>query len=295
MSAWWEVKGMNKLLSAEFMRLYKSFVFKLCLIFSAGLGIFTVIIRWLDIRKHADTYAQLSVEYRNADGLIFVGSLYMIFAVAVFVSIFVGTEYSDGTIRNKLTIGHKRSKIYFSKLIVCAAVTFTINILYIVVVLLFGNILIGGTTMSIVKILSFTATCSTAIIALTAILLLLSMSIQNKAAGAVTCLIVTLVMMFAALIIYQRLNTPEYYDAYSFVNEDTGKTISVDKEKNTKYLSGTKREVYEFMNDFLPVSQLYQVAMNVSDNLMLIIIYDCIIIIASTGIGVTIFKKKDLK
>ena len=284
---------MNKLLSAEFMRLYKSFVFKLCLIFSAGLGIFTVIIRWLDIRKHADTYAQLSVEYRNADGLIFVGSLYMIFAVAVFVSIFVGTEYSDGTIRNKLTIGHKRSKIYFSKLIVCAAVTFTINILYIVVVLLFGNILIGGTTMSIVKILSFTATCSTAIIAL--ILLLLSMSIQNKAAGAVTCLIVTLVMMFAALTIYQRLNAPEYYDAYSFVNEDTGKTISVDKEKNTKYLSGTKREVYEFMNDFLPVSQLYQVAMNVSDNLMLIIIYDCIIIIASTGIGVTIFKKKDLK
>ena len=131
---------MNKLLSAEFMRLYKSFVFKLCLIFSAGLGVFAVIIRWLDIRKHADTYAQLSVEYRNADGLIFVGSLYMIFAVAVFVSIFVGTEYSDGTIRNKLTIGHKRSKIYFSKLIVCAAVTFTINILYIVVVLLFGNI-----------------------------------------------------------------------------------------------------------------------------------------------------------
>lgn len=64
---------MNKLLSAEFMRLYKSFVFKLCLIFSAGLGIFTVIIRWLDIRKHADTYAQLSVEYLNADGLIFVG------------------------------------------------------------------------------------------------------------------------------------------------------------------------------------------------------------------------------
>ncbi len=67
------------------------------------------------------------------------------------------------------------------------------------------------------------------------------------------------------------------------------------KKKNTKYLSGTKREVYEFMNDFLPISQLYQVAMNVSDNLMLIIIYDCIIIIASMGIGVTIFKKKDLK
>lgn len=49
------------------------------------------------------------------------------------------------------------------------------------------------------------------------------------------------------------------------------------------------------MNDFLPVSQLYQIILNISDNLMLIIIYDCIIIIASTGIGVTIFKKKDLK
>ena len=85
---------MNKLLSAEFVRLFKSFIFKLGLLFSAGLGVFIVVMRRLDVKAHPDVYAKLGVEYSNADGLIFVGGFYLIFAATVFVGIFVGTEYS---------------------------------------------------------------------------------------------------------------------------------------------------------------------------------------------------------
>ena len=53
---------MSKLLSAEFVRLCKSFVFKLGILFSAGSGVFMVLMRWADVRKNADEYAQLSVE-----------------------------------------------------------------------------------------------------------------------------------------------------------------------------------------------------------------------------------------
>ena len=63
---------MSKLLSAEFVRLCKSFVFKLGILFSAGSGVFMVLMRWADVRKNADEYAQLSVEYSNTDALIFV-------------------------------------------------------------------------------------------------------------------------------------------------------------------------------------------------------------------------------
>lgn len=78
---------MSKLLSAEFVRLCKSFVFKLGILFSAGSGVFMVLMRWADVRKNADEYAQLSVEYSNTDALIFVGGLYLIFAAAVVVGL----------------------------------------------------------------------------------------------------------------------------------------------------------------------------------------------------------------
>ncbi|MGY3662454.1 MAG: hypothetical protein ACXAHE_00930 [Roseburia sp. 1XD42-69] len=34
---------------------------------------------------------------------------------------FLGTDYSDGTIRNKLTVGHTRTNIYLANLIVTFA------------------------------------------------------------------------------------------------------------------------------------------------------------------------------
>lgn len=286
---------MNKLLSAEFLRLFKSLIFKMCLLFSGGLGVFMVLMRWWDVKKHSAEYAKLGVEYSNADGLIFVGGLYLIFAIAVFISVFVGTEYSDGTIRNKLIAGHTRSSIYFSKFVVCAVADIMIHILCIVVVLILGNLLINGTTMTIKEIVAFTMVSTIIMLALTAFLLLLTMSIQSKAVGAIVCLLVVFIMMVSALSIEQRLEAPEYYDAYSYPDEDTGEMISVDKEKNPKYLSGTKREVYEFLNNFIPVSQLYQIVRNISDNVNVIMIYDCLIIIITTGVGIAIFKKKDLK
>ena len=39
--------------------------------------------------------------------------------LAAFVPLFLGADYSDGTIRNKLIAGHRRSGIYLSDLLVC--------------------------------------------------------------------------------------------------------------------------------------------------------------------------------
>ena len=45
---------MRNLLSAEFLRMFKSLTFKLCLLFSAGLGAFMVLVRWMDVKTHPD-------------------------------------------------------------------------------------------------------------------------------------------------------------------------------------------------------------------------------------------------
>lgn len=285
---------MNKLLLAEFIRLFKSRIFKLCMLFSLGSGVFVVMMRWWDVKSHPVEYAELGVEYSNADGLIFIGVLYLMFAMSILIGLFVGTEYSEGTIRNKLIVGHTRENIYLSKLMVCAAADIMIYILYILVVLVLGEIFINGTTMKASEILFFTLADTAAVLAITALLLVISMSVQNKAAGSI-CLLTTLIMFFATLTIAQRLSAPEYYDDYVYVDQDTGEVITEKGEKNSHYLTGTKREVYEFLNNFLPASQMYQIAMNISDNLGVIAVYDCVLIIITTGTGLIIFKKKNLK
>lgn len=293
---------MHKLLSAEFARLFRSFIFRLCLIFSAGCGIFCVLMLWWDIKRNSALYAELAelgMNY-NADNLIFTGGLYLIFVISVFISIFVGTEYSDGTIRNKLIVGHTRSNIYLSKFIVCATANIVMHLLYIFVVLVFGNLLINnGITMTMMEIISFTIVSITAILALTALLVLLSISNQSKAIGAVVLLLTTLILFFAAIEIGQRLIEPEYSDYYEsiVIDEETNKLITEETEKKPNHLAltGTKREICEFLYNFLPVSQIYQIAMRNSDNLWLIMIYDCLIMIVTTGAGIVIFKKKNLK
>ena len=37
--------------------------------------------------------------------------------ISIFYSLFLGTEYNDGTIRNKLIVGHKRETIYLASFI----------------------------------------------------------------------------------------------------------------------------------------------------------------------------------
>lgn len=286
---------MSNLLSAEFTRLWKSFIFRLGLLVSAGLGVILVLTRWWDVKMHADIYAEYGIECSNADGLLFSGGMYLIFAVAVVVGIFVGTEYSDGTIRNKLTAGHTRGKIYLSKLIVCAVASVMMHVLYILVVLLLGNLLIGGTTLKMTEILGFTAVSTMAMIAMTALLLTFSMSIQSKAAGSVVCLLTTMLLLFATMTVFQKLEAPEYYEGYFYTDEETGELVEVEREKNLSYLTGTKRKVYKFLNDFLPVSQLYQVCMNETPHQGMLVCYDCMLVLVTTGAGMLIFQKKNLK
>ena len=286
---------MRNLLSAEFLRMFKSLTFKLCLLFSAGLGAFMVLVRWMDVITHPDIYAELGVEYRNVDGLIFVGGVYLIFAIAVFIGSFVGREYSDGTIRNKITAGHTRCAVYVSKFIVCAVADTILHGLYIIVVIALGNLLIGGTTFTVEEIVTRTIVSTMPVIAMTAFLLLFSMLIQSKAVGSVVCLLATVFMLFATIYIFQKLEAPEYYDAYQYIDENTGEIVSVEKEKNYNYLTGTKRKVYEELNKALPSSQLYQIAMNNMDNLGEKMFYNCLIVCLGVGGGTIIFRKKNLK
>ncbi|MEG0494561.1 MAG: ABC transporter permease, partial [Clostridia bacterium] len=77
------------------------------MIFMAGFGLFSV-----------------GMRYRNApaapiDQIFFFQAVIIGLVSPLFCGLFLGTEYSDGTMRNKLIVGQKREKIYLSSFIVC--------------------------------------------------------------------------------------------------------------------------------------------------------------------------------
>ena len=101
---------MIKLLNAGFTRLRKNKLFWLLTLFSIVLALFMIYFRYNDMKTYEDTVAveQLMFNYSTIIGIV----------MSIFTSLFLGVEYSDGAIRNKISIGHKRVNIYLSNFIV---------------------------------------------------------------------------------------------------------------------------------------------------------------------------------
>ena len=98
---------MSKLLSANLARLWKSKVFWLGAAFMLALAVYIML-------STALSYPPQNNE--SFDTLYFGYSQILGFCCAVFTSLFLGTEYSDGTIRNKIIVGHSRPRIYLANL-----------------------------------------------------------------------------------------------------------------------------------------------------------------------------------
>lgn len=285
---------MSRLLRADFSRLFKSLIFKLGMIFSVGFAVVMVMARYIDFKTNASTYAEYGYTTVNADDFIFTGCFFLMFVVAVFIGIFVGTDYSDGTIRNKIMVGHKRGSIYLANYITCYAAMLIFNFTYIVMVLVFDLILYRNTTIKPVYFfinLGFMIITSAA---LTALLLFFAMLINNKTAASVTLLAMAIVLWFSAMLIVTRLDTQEYYQDVYELNE-AGELVQDKTVRNPKYLTGAKREIYEFMADILPSTQYYQVLQWSIERPVRFILCDVGILVVMTGAGVVAFRRKDLK
>ena len=113
---------MGKLLSANFIRLRKDKFFWIGMVFMCVAGIFIHIMRYMDMK---------SFNYIGSiDSGFFTCSILIGIIAAVFCSLFIGTEFSDGTIRNKVIIGRTRISIYWSNFITCSVVSIAMCVLY---------------------------------------------------------------------------------------------------------------------------------------------------------------------
>lgn len=274
---------MNKLLSAGFMRLRKNKLFWTLILFSIGLALFMIYTRYSDMKKYDDVIEieQLLLNYSTIIGIV----------VAIFTSLFLGVEYSDGTIRNKIISGHKRIHIYLSNFLLTTIVSLFSYILLIVVILLIGIPLFGRITMSIPALLKLLGCIFLAVVVYSAIFTFIAMLIQNKAMTAVVSIMLAFGLMMAALTCLKMVEAQEYVPQASLVDGE----FVTEEVKNPKYPSETERKIYQTLLDINPAGQMFQLAGRSAPNLKVLPIYSLGLIAVLTVGGVVIFNKKDLK
>ena len=107
---------MNKLLWANWARLRRYKAFWLAL---AGVFLVSLLSIWSGSRA-AQQLAQ-SGFVRTLDSYYFALATFLGGLYAVFFSLFLSAEFSDGTVRNKLVVGHSRVHIYLADYLVCLA------------------------------------------------------------------------------------------------------------------------------------------------------------------------------
>ena len=277
---------MIKLLNAGFTRLRKNKLFWLLTIFSIGLALFMIYAQYSDMKIYGDVIEveQMMLNYSTIVGIV----------VAIFTSLFLGVEYSDGAIRNKISIGHKRMNIYLSNLILVTITSLFSYILFILVVAIIGIPLFGGITIEFSKLLILLGCIFVTIIAYSSIFTFMAMMISNKTITAITTIMLAFGMTMFALTNMNILQAPEFIETASVTNQETN-SYEIIQEPNPKYPSETKKKVYKTLLDINPAGQMFQLAGRTAPNLKVLPLYSLGIIVVFTGAGLVLFKKKELK
>lgn len=270
---------MSKLLRANFTRLLKNGAFWTGIAFMVLYGFLICI-----TNKATERVTDVSQ-------LLFSSFYYSCVVFAFFCCLFTGTEYSDGTIRNKLIVGHSRTGVYFTNYVTNAIAGVLMVISGMAAVLAVGISMYGFNEWpeitSMLLLDGFLLVLSA-----TAVYTMLAMLIQNKAICVTACLLGTFVLLFLSSYLIIRLSAPEFENIYSMVD---GEIVVVDTMKNLHYLPESWRGIYQFAADFLPTSQGIQISEMSAANPWRMAIYSGVLMAVSNLAGIFFFRRKDLK
>lgn len=284
---------MRNLLSAGFTRLWRSKAFWLSCMFLAGQVCLAL---WTDFMDHK----QLGI-VRSIDSCIFQFAMFLGLLMAVLCSLHLGTEYSDGTLRNKLIVGCKRRDIYVTNLIVLSTAAIVMCLSAIIPGLCMGVPLLGWFQMGTMKALVMMIGCLVLALCVTAILTLLSTLVTTRAVSAIVSLLMMLALMAVGVYSDSRLQAEPTITGMVITTTDEAGNIDwgnsvIQETPNPLYLpDGPVRDIYEFIHDFTPGGQMMQYASLSAQRPEMLIQYDAVIVIITTAIGIYLFKRKDLR
>lgn len=259
---------MIRLLRADFTRIFKSAVFWLCVIFAFLLELGTVIFYDAYMTRGASEDWGIIIIRAFRTSPIF---------IAIFISMFLGEEYSAGAIRNKLVIGGERSNIYAANFIASVVCGILITIAQVAPAIIRG--FIHFSKYSDFPPNDFWKTVLLCFLTLTAFSSLLSffgMVCSKKAITAAASILFTFICFFSSTAIIEIIESDSY--TYEYVKATlTGVDRVLPFGTINRAVDGYMMDYYnkDFFNS-VPLFALGTIAV-------------------SSGTGMLVFRKKDLK
>lgn len=226
------------------------------------------------------------------------GSLFLIpvhLFLAGFCGLFAGTEYRDGTIRNKIALGRSRRTIYLA--------FFYINALagaLFFAAALGGSVFFGALFSMEMKwggeTVFLWAAGLTSCVAGAAVYTIPAMLFSRRAAGTAAAMMLGALMLLAGFLLQERL--PVTAQAVESAGEEDNSLT----QEDTEYLAGDARAVGEMVCDILPGGQAAQISSGTmfrsgwSPEVRLIMALACsvIVICVCNSIGIFFFWRKDI-
>jgi len=274
---------MRKLLSANFSRLFKSRLFRIEMLIAISMAGLLLFVNQFE--------GASSIKYM--DYPYFSQFIYNPVVFAAFITLFIGTEYSDGAIRNKLSTGHSRLAVYGSNLCVSIIMSALFVLVQIAVCLSIGLLVFEPFRLPMEQIMAAAMTACLTAASSAAIYTAMAMNIQNKAFSVITAVALSFAVILLVSMIAGVLYAPEMVYEYT-EKTATGLTYGP-LVPNPGYIRGTARTIAEWVNDILPQGQLYSLYSYDFDRYARWPLTSAMVLVVSTVLGYYSFSKKDIK
>lgn len=212
--------------------------------------------------------------------------------LALLISMFLGTEFSEGTIRNKLCIGHKRNEIFLSNFISCAFASIVLTAVWLLsCTLLFG--LIGPLEVEVSEFVGYIFVAMGFAVSFAALYTVIGSLSSNKAMTIIYTFAVFIILAMAASALDDRLCEPEINEIMTYNNY--GAVVMQESAPNPLYLSGTIRTVCEVALELLPTGQALLLSEVAIEYPVRAILLSVVFTTVTLLVGSRLFRRKDIK
>ena len=211
--------------------------------------------------------------------------------LALLISMFLGTEFSEGTIRNKLCVGHKRNQIILSNFISCVFATIILTVVWLLTsALLFG--MIGPLEMEVSEFVGYIFVAMGFTVSFAALYTVIGSLSSNKAMTVIYTFAVFIIFAMAASALYDRLCEPEMNGGMMLVGTQL---VEMEPTPNPLYLSGAIRTVCEVALELLPTGQALLLSEVAIEYPVRAILLSVVFTTVTLLVGSRLFRRKDIK
>lgn len=286
---------MYKLLNADFYRMIKNKIFWGLIIITLCMACFFL----KSLEFYGDSIELLIINHFTTIG----------FFISLFTTLFVGLEYANGTIRNKIVVGHSRIKIYLSNLIISITVGIIIELVYILFMLVVGNAIFNEVrlVLPITQFFKMLLRVVTIIIMYSTIFNCITLLCNDITVSTVICIIFVFVLFLSDGTLSMIVHSEKYN--YQYTYNEHGEATREIIGNNPNYPGETKIRIAEVLRNFSPIGQTNQINETVSEQISQIMMnyegeipntanllwYSLGTIIFINTMGIYLFDKKELK